>query len=113
LLRKDGLKCEFVGDWKRGAKDLEVIERADKMKEVIITEDKDFGELIFKRRLKVPGIILFRTTFTNPKRRYLLFKQIISKISPYGNFIVIEDKSCKSKEIRITFIEICKGRAKK
>jgi len=30
--------------------------------------------VLLKNGLKVPGIILFRTIFTNPKRRYLLFK---------------------------------------
>lgn len=70
------------------------------MKEIIVTEDKGFGELIFKGRFRVPGIILFRTTFTDPKRRHLLFKETISKINPYGNFIVIEDIFVRVKRLK-------------
>ena len=45
----------------KGISDSQIIDAAYKEDEIIITFDKDFGELIFKEKLPFPaGIILFR-----------------------------------------------------
>ena len=40
--------------------DLEVLQAAMDEQRVLITNDRDFGELIFRRRLPHAGVILFR-----------------------------------------------------
>ena len=100
LMKREGFNSIFVGDCCRGAKDAVVIDQANKENRVIITEDKDFGELIFKRKLHVPGIILFRTKTTNPNLRINLIRKLLSKIDPYGKFIVISEKYIKIRELK-------------
>ena len=46
----------LLGDWKRGAEDMEIMLKAIDDDRIIITEDKDFGEIIFKYGLVPPGI---------------------------------------------------------
>jgi predicted nuclease of predicted toxin-antitoxin system len=47
-------------DYPFALKDTEVLGIATAEQRVLITNDKDFGELIFRRRLPHAGVILFR-----------------------------------------------------
>ncbi len=49
------------------ATDAELLEFAQANQRVIITEDKDFGELVFVRRLPHSGIIRFTNMTVNEK----------------------------------------------
>jgi predicted nuclease of predicted toxin-antitoxin system len=50
----------IVHDHPRGINDVEVLAIAQREGRILITNDKDFGELIFRRRLAHSGVILFR-----------------------------------------------------
>ena len=89
----------FVGDWRRGAEDIEVVLKAIDDDRIIITEDKDFGEIIFKYRLVPPGLILFRTRTTNPQRRLDLLEKVLKKVDPYEKIIVISEKAIRVRPI--------------
>jgi predicted nuclease of predicted toxin-antitoxin system len=60
LLREQGYHVSWIRELKKGTSDLSIIEMAAKEDLIIITNDKDFGYLIFKQRLKCPGLILIR-----------------------------------------------------
>jgi len=60
LLEKAGFDVVFVGDWKPSATDDEVLEKAEKDDRILITDDKDFGELIFRLGRPLKGVILLR-----------------------------------------------------
>lgn len=47
-------------DYSRALRDREVLEIAQKEARILITNDRDFGELIFRQRLPHAGVILFR-----------------------------------------------------
>ena len=47
-----------VREMKPGASDKDVLDEADSGDRVLVTEDRDFGELVVRQRLKVRGIIL-------------------------------------------------------
>lgn len=50
----------IVRDYSRSIKDTEVLTIAVREERILISNDKDFGELVFHRRLQHAGIILFR-----------------------------------------------------
>lgn len=54
-LRKDGINIESVIRIKPGMMDREIVELSRNKKAIIITFDKDFGELTFKNFLKHHG----------------------------------------------------------
>jgi predicted nuclease of predicted toxin-antitoxin system len=59
-LRKAGHDVLAIAEIARGATDDQVLERALKEKRVLITEDRDFGELVYARGRSSPGVILVR-----------------------------------------------------
>lgn len=59
-LRMDFPQVESVFESHRGISDIEVIELANKLDAIILTEDKDFGELTYRLKIENRGIILIR-----------------------------------------------------
>lgn len=50
----------FVDETMKGAEDALVLEKAEEMKTVLLTANKDFGELVYHWQLHHAGIILYR-----------------------------------------------------
>lgn len=67
LLRDAGIDIVSVTDVLLGSTDEEIIEFAVKENCILITFDKDFGELIFKRKFRSKGIILLRFSPQSPE----------------------------------------------
>ena len=59
-LRTAGYDVKAVRDVSRGAPDDEVIKLAVKESRTLLTEDKDFGQLVYASTAKSPGVILVR-----------------------------------------------------
>lgn len=58
--REAGHDVEAVKDVLQGAPDHAVIDRADREAGILLTEDKDFGQLVFSGALNSPGVIFIR-----------------------------------------------------
>ena len=59
-LRQAGHDVVAIAEVARGASDVQVLQRASEGKRVLITEDRDFGELVYARRHSSAGVILVR-----------------------------------------------------
>lgn len=60
-LRQDGYDVSYVPELKSGISDVEVLELANELSALLLTADKDFGELIFQHRSStVVGVVLLR-----------------------------------------------------
>ena len=59
-LRDDGHDVLYAADSLRGLPDTEVLGRAHAEQRLLLTEDKDFGELVCRLRLPAYGIVLLR-----------------------------------------------------
>jgi predicted nuclease of predicted toxin-antitoxin system len=57
-LRADGHDVIAVAQSGQGASDKRVIQMANAEARVLITEDRDFGELIIRQRLGIAGVML-------------------------------------------------------
>ena len=66
-LREAGHEVVSIAEVAPGATDEQVLERALNEKRVLITEDRDFGELVYARGRSSAGVILVR--FPNHARR--------------------------------------------
>ena len=98
LLRDAGYDVLFVGDWKPGATDEEVLRKAEE--ENRIPDDKDFGELVFRLGKPSNGVILIRTSTTNPKRRFELLKILLKTVDIRDKFVVLKDDVVKVRKIK-------------
>jgi predicted nuclease of predicted toxin-antitoxin system len=57
-LRAAGFEVATVGLTKPGASDAEVLAMATGQGYVLITEDRDFGELVIRQQVQVQGVVL-------------------------------------------------------
>ena len=89
-LRNDGHDVLSVREWQAGVSD-EVILQNLSPGQVLITEDKDFGDLVFQRRLPSQGIILVRLRGLTIKTRAQIVAKTIeqyAKTLQYGFTVV-------------------------
>ena len=75
-----------------GMKDTEVLAWAGREHRVLVTFDKDFGELAFRTRLPPAcGVVLLRLPMTSPGEAGLRVAELIAKRGDWpGHFSVIE-----------------------
>ncbi len=66
-LRDQGFDIVAIAETSPMIKDTEVISLAVKLDRIILTADKDFGELVFRQSFHVPGIILLRLGSLTPQ----------------------------------------------
>jgi predicted nuclease of predicted toxin-antitoxin system len=76
-LRQDGHDVLYAVESLRGATDDELLACAFSEQRFLVTEDKDFGELIYRLRRQAHGIVLLRFDIVDrhlkiPRLRYLL-----------------------------------------
>ena len=59
-LRESGHDVIYMTDVAPRATDAEVMSRANRENRLLLTEDKDFGDLVFRQAKTVPGVVLLR-----------------------------------------------------
>lgn len=86
----------IVDDYTRSTEDPDVLAIANKENRIVITNDKDFGELVFRRRLSHKGIILFRlgNEALNMKKQWLQ-RVLAEHTDQLDQFIVITDQGIR------------------
>lgn len=57
----------------------EVLEIANREKRILITNDNDFGEIVFHQRMLSYGIILFRVKSQKIEKKIHLLSRLLSK----------------------------------
>ena len=83
-------------DYPFALKDDEVLAIATAEQRILITNDKDFGELIFRRRLSHAGVILFRLVNEDLDiKRYWLQYVLNHYPDQLHRFIVIADRGIR------------------
>ncbi len=91
-LRNSGYDVTAVIEETPGAEDKDILARANHEKRIILTFDRDYGELIYKLKLPVPGgVIYFRFNPLTPIEPAEYILQLLSKgISFENKFTVAE-----------------------
>ena len=59
-LRREGHDVTYILEMRPGATDTEVLQQARRDERILLTVDKDFGELVYRLRRPVPGLVLLR-----------------------------------------------------
>jgi predicted nuclease of predicted toxin-antitoxin system len=65
-LRAAGQDVLYVAELDPGISDTEVLRRANEQGAVLITADKDFGELVFRQGQVMEGVVLLRLAGLSP-----------------------------------------------
>jgi predicted nuclease of predicted toxin-antitoxin system len=102
LLKEKGFVVRSVFDVYRGKPDAFLLLEAIAAEEIVLTFDKDFGELVFKSLIKgCRGIVLFRMERFLPDVPALLLISLITEgnISLENNFTVIDADKIRQRPI--------------
>ncbi|MEW6006562.1 MAG: DUF5615 family PIN-like protein [bacterium] len=68
-LRQDGHRVWYVAEMEPGISDDTVLDLVNQKSALLLTEDKDFGELVFRQHRLIPGVILIRLAGLSPTRK--------------------------------------------
>ena len=68
-LRQDGHLVRYVAEMEPGISDDTVLDLANQEATLLLTADKDFGELVFRQRRLMSGIVLIRLLGLSPTRK--------------------------------------------
>ena len=98
VLNREGYASLFVGDLMRSAPDEDVLASAENEDLILMTDDKDFGELVFRQKKSTKGAILFRVRTTDPEKLLGMAKSELGKAK--GKFIVIEVGQIRVRELK-------------
>ena len=100
LLRRAGHHVVSVAEEHSGMKDIDVLKRAVKDKSIILTFDRDYGELIFKYPKLIPeGLVYFRFDPSMPEETAMILLKILKQknIKLLKHFTVIEEDRIRQR----------------
>ena len=102
MLKEAGYDVAAITEDSPGIRDEEVLNRAANEKRIILTFDRDYGELIYKKKLSVPsGVVYFRFVPISPEETAeTLFNLMeISNIILEGKFTVVERERIRQRPL--------------
>lgn len=101
-LRNEGFDVVSVISQMRGLDDLLIIERALEEQRIIITNDKDFGDLIFHQNFKPRGVLLLRLEDESTLNKLRVIRMIIHQYLKIleGNFVVVTERKIRKRPIK-------------
>jgi len=79
FLRDRGYRVLSIIEYDPGAKDANIIQRAYDEHRILITNDKDFGELIFRHKYPAIGFILLRLKDESPENRVRVVDAVLER----------------------------------
>lgn len=92
MLRAKGYDVRWVRTDSPGISDTEIVRQAQAEKRIIVTFDKDFGELAFRRHLPSDcGVVLFRMSMNSPDDAVRRIVAVLDSRDDWqGHFSVVE-----------------------
>jgi predicted nuclease of predicted toxin-antitoxin system len=90
-LRANGCDVLYAAETLPGAPDADWLVRAEQEERILLTADKDFGELVFRDRLNSHGIVLLRLSDVSAAEALTRLQKVwgVVEANPLGRFIVV------------------------
>jgi predicted nuclease of predicted toxin-antitoxin system len=102
VLRQEGHAVESVAESDPSIADEEVLRRAAESARVLLTADKDFGELVFRLRRVHAGVVLLRLAGLTSAERAALVAEVVRVHGSelVGGFTVVTPESVRIRQRR-------------
>jgi predicted nuclease of predicted toxin-antitoxin system len=100
-LRAGGIDTTWASELGSGEQDTGWLGLANSEQRIIITSDKDFGDLVFRDRLASFGIVLLRLDDLPAAEWVVRFQEVWSVIeaNPTGRFIVVTPNRIRVRKL--------------
>lgn len=102
LIRNNGYNIISIMENSPGITDNEVLMRANKEKRILLTFDRDYGEIIYKKKSPLPaGLIYFRFVPVTPEHTAKIFFSLVevSNIILQGKFTIVEKNKVRQRPL--------------
>jgi predicted nuclease of predicted toxin-antitoxin system len=102
VLRESGHDVLWIREGARGSTDALVLALAQSEERLLITFDKDFGELVYRQgAVASDGVVLFRLRKPSPDLIAKRVKQILESRTDWpGHFSVVDEHSVRMRRLR-------------
>jgi len=102
-LREEGFDVVYVQEVSPGISDEEVLNKAFQEKRILITEDKDFGNLVYRLKISAFGIVLLRFDPLESENKISRMVHIARhhKQKLEGNLLVVDSKKIRVKPLHL------------
>jgi predicted nuclease of predicted toxin-antitoxin system len=80
-LRQHGHLVSYVAEMEAGISDETVLQLANRQNALLLTSDKDFGELVFRENRLTQGVVLIRLAGLSPETKSSLVASAIASHS--------------------------------
>ena len=100
-LRLAGISVYSVAESSPGISDEEVMRLSENLSAMILTDDKDFGEIVFRKQRSCRGIVLLRLTGVDYSRKADHVIQVIDRYGSemIGKFVVITAERVRIRKL--------------
>ena len=102
-LRERGHDVLYAAEVAPGRDDAVWQHQAEQSERLIVTADKDFGDLIFRDRLNSHGVVLIRMHRLSLRERLARLAEVwsIVEANPKGKFIVITEGRVRVRNLKL------------
>jgi predicted nuclease of predicted toxin-antitoxin system len=99
-LRVDGLVVWYVAEMAPGVSDQDVLNLANHEQAVLLTADKDFGELVYRQHLVNAGVVLLGLAGLPPAgKAELVARAVTAHMKEMaGSFVVVSLRSIRIRQ---------------
>ena len=99
-LRKEGHEIKDIKEESPGVTDEEVLRIANEYGMLLITEDKDFGELVYRMRMVNYGVVFIRLIGIPGDKKAKIVSKVIHEHEQelLNNFTVIEENKVRIRK---------------
>jgi predicted nuclease of predicted toxin-antitoxin system len=99
-LRKTGFDVVYILKTNQGASDDYILKIANEQKRVLLTQDKDFGELIFRIKFVHFGVVLIRLNGYSPEDKARIITNAFLKyqFELINSFTVIQHNAIRIRK---------------
>jgi predicted nuclease of predicted toxin-antitoxin system len=104
LLREAGHRVVSIIQEAPGSKDEDILKRAHTERLIILTFDRDYGELIYRHQAIPPaGVVYFRFAPATPSEPAEILLTIVGKadLSVIGKFTIVERSRLRQRSLHI------------
>jgi len=101
-LRASGHEVWYVAEESRGIGDEEVLRKAWEETALLLTADKDFGELVFRQGKASAGVLLLRLAGTSSVQREKLVSEAVNQYGEElaGAFSVLTPRALRIRDAK-------------
>ncbi len=101
FIRSKGFEVFYVAETSPSISDTAVMEYAKTNDMIVITNDKDFGEMLYLKKMISSGILLIRSRIETAQAKIELVKTAFEKAGGKlkGHFVVVSEKGLRIRPL--------------